>query len=80
MSLWLIRSAACLVEVIELEGRYSPIDVHGNRTSRNAYAKTREECEIKLAEMIAEMKAGIKAEKKSGKYSHRRKKTHPLQL
>ncbi len=45
------------------EGRYSPIDAHGNRTSRNVYAKTREECEIKLAEMIAEMKAEIKAKK-----------------
>ncbi len=49
------------------EGRYSPIDAHGNRTSRNVYAKTREECEIKLAEMIAEMKAEIKAEKEKFK-------------
>ena len=29
----------------------------------NIYAKTREECEEKLAEMIAEVKAQIKAEK-----------------
>ncbi len=45
------------------EGRYSPKGADGKRISRNVYAKTREECEIKLAEMIAEMKAEIKAEK-----------------
>lgn len=45
------------------EGRYSPIDAHGKRISRNIYAKNREECEIKLAEMIVEMKAEIKAGK-----------------
>lgn len=36
---------------------------YGKRESHNIYAKTREECEEKLAEMIAEVKAQIKAEK-----------------
>ena len=43
------------------EGRYSPI-VNGKRIARNIYAGSIEECEEKLAQMIAEMKAelGIK--------------------
>ena len=45
------------------EGRYTPTKVKGKRESHNIYAKTREECEEKLAEMIAEVKAQIKAEK-----------------
>ena len=45
------------------EGKYSPRDANGKRISRNVYAKTREECEILLAEMIKEMKAEIQAEK-----------------
>ena len=45
------------------EGRYTPTNAHGKRESHNIYAKTREECEEKLAEMIAEVKAQIKAEK-----------------
>ena len=45
------------------EGRYTPTNVYGKRESHNIYAKTREECEEKLAEMIAEVKAQIKAEK-----------------
>ena len=45
------------------EGRYSPRDANGKRISRNIYSKTREECEILLAEMIKEMKAEIQAEK-----------------
>ena len=36
---------------------------NGKRISRNVYAKTREECEILLAELIKEMKAEIQAEK-----------------
>lgn len=36
---------------------------NGKRESHNIYAKTREECEEKLAEMITEVKAQIKAEK-----------------
>ena len=45
------------------EGRYTPTNAYGKRESHNIYAKTREECEEKLAEMIAEVKALIKAEK-----------------
>ena len=45
------------------EGKYSPIDAHGKRISRNVYAKTREECEKKLAAMIEEVKKEIAAEK-----------------
>lgn len=45
------------------EGKYSPRDANGKRISRNVYAKTREECEVLLAEMIKEMKAEIQAEK-----------------
>ena len=46
------------------EGRYSPKNAYGKRESHNIYAKTREECEEKLAVMIAQVKAKIKAEKK----------------
>jgi integrase len=45
------------------EGRYTPTNAYGKRESHNIYAKTREECEEKLAEMIAAVKAQIKAEK-----------------
>lgn len=45
------------------EGRYSPKNAYGKRESHNIYAKTREECEEKLAEMIIQVKAKIKAEK-----------------
>ena len=45
------------------EGRYTPTNAYGKLESHNIYAKTREECEEKLAEMIAEVKAQIKAEK-----------------
>ena len=45
------------------EGRYTPTNTYGKCESHNIYAKTREEGEEKLAEMIAEVKAQIKAEK-----------------
>ena len=45
------------------EGRYTPTNAYGKRESHNIYAKTREECEEKLAEMITQVKAKIKAEK-----------------
>ena len=45
------------------EGRYSP-KVNGKRMARNVYAKTREECEEKLAELIKTMKAEIAELKK----------------
>ena len=45
------------------EGRYTPTNAYGKRESHNIYAKTREECEEKLAELITDVKAQIKAEK-----------------
>ena len=43
------------------QGRYTPT-VDGKRIARNVYAPIEEECEVKLAELIKEMKAefGIK--------------------
>ena len=46
------------------EGRFSP-RVGGKRISKNVYAKTREECEEKLAELIKTMKAEIAEMKKA---------------
>ena len=48
------------------EGRFTP-RVNGKRISKNVYAKTREECEEKLAVLIVEMKSEIKAEKERKK-------------
>ena len=48
------------------EGRFTP-RVNGKRISKNAYAKTREECEEKLAELIKTMKAEIAEIKKQAK-------------
>ena len=45
------------------EGRYSPKDAFGKRMARNIYARTREECEEKLAILIQEMKAEIATQK-----------------
>lgn len=45
------------------EGRYTPTNAYGKRESHNIYAKTREECEEKLAELITDVKTQIKAEK-----------------
>ena len=42
------------------EGRYSP-KVNGKRMARNVYAHSEEECEEKLAKLIAEMKEEIAA-------------------
>ncbi len=47
------------------QGRYTPT-IDGKRVSMNIYAPTEEECERKLAEMIAEIKEEIKASKQSG--------------
>ena len=48
------------------EGRFTP-RVNGARISKNVYAKTREECEEKLAELIKTMKAEIAEMKKATK-------------
>ena len=47
------------------EGRYTPT-VNGKRMARNVYAHTEEECEVKLAELIREMKIEIEKLKKGG--------------
>ena len=50
------------------EGRYSPT-VNGKRMARNVYAKSEEECEEKLAQLIQELKqeiAAMKAHTKAG--------------
>ena len=48
------------------EGRFTP-RVGGKRISRNVYAKTREECEEKLAVLIKMMKEEIAEMKKATK-------------
>ena len=48
------------------EGRFTP-RVNGKRISKDVYAKTREECEEKLAELIKAMKAEIAVMKKQVK-------------
>ena len=55
----------CITEINDhlFEGRYSPTNAYGKRTPKNVYAKTREECEEKLAEMITQMNAEIAEEK-----------------
>ena len=45
------------------EGRYTPTNAYGKRESHNIYAKTREEFEEKLAELVVKVKAQIKVEK-----------------
>ena len=52
------------------EGKYSPRDAYGKRISCNVYAKTREECEEKLAVMIEEVKKEIAAAKLTKKERH----------
>ena len=46
------------------EGRYSPTNAYGKREVHTVYAKTREECERLLDEMIPKVRKAIKAEKK----------------
>lgn len=55
----------CITEINDhlFEGRYSPTNAYGKRTPKNVYAKTREECEEKLAELITQMNSEIAAEK-----------------
>ncbi|WP_367116663.1 tyrosine-type recombinase/integrase [uncultured Oscillibacter sp.] len=55
----------CVTQINEnlWEGRYSPIWPDGKKHPRNIYAHSEEECEKLLAEMIAEMKTEIAAER-----------------
>ena len=46
------------------EGRYTPTDAQGKREVHTVYAKTREEVEPLLEQMIAEVRAKIKEEKR----------------
>ena len=56
----------CVSEINDhlYEGRYSPMWPDGKKHAQNVYAKTREECEEKLKELIVQMKAEIAEAKK----------------
>lgn len=49
----------CITEINDhlFEGRYSPMWVDGKKRGFNVYAKTREEVDVKLAELIVQVKA-----------------------
>ena len=49
------------------EGRFTPTNAQGKREAHNVYAKTREECEQLLDEMIVEVRQQIQAEKEQMK-------------
>jgi hypothetical protein len=49
------------------EGRFTPTNAQGKREAHNVYAKTREECERLLDEMIVEVRQQIQAEKEQMK-------------
>jgi len=51
----------CITEINDhlFEGRYSPTWPDGKRRSHNIYAKTRDECEVKLAALIKDIQAEI---------------------
>ena len=49
----------CQVSENVWEGSYSPKLPNGKRKKFNVYAKTKEKCEKKLAELITEKKAEI---------------------
>ena len=75
---WVLQHAddtvmGCISEINDhlYEGRWSPKWIDGRRISRNVYATTREECEIKLAQLIRESKIELaelkRAQKKASK-------------
>ena len=49
------------------EGRYTPTNARGKREVHTVYAKTKEECEVLLEQMIVEVRVKIKAEKQQMK-------------
>ena len=61
------KDAGCLYQINDnpWEGGFYPRLPNGKRKKYNVYADTREECEIKLAEMIERVKAEIAEEKAS---------------
>ena len=46
------------------EGRYSPTNAQGKREVHTVYAKTKEDCETLLEQMITEVRERIKEEKR----------------
>ena len=46
------------------EGRYSPTNAHGKREVHTVYAKTKEDCETLLEQMITEVRERIKEDKR----------------
>ncbi len=61
----------CITEINDhlFEGKFSPTGADGKRFTRHIYAKTRDECEILLAEMIAKTKTEIAEAKEKMKKS-----------
>lgn len=59
----------CITEINDhlYEGRWSPKWIAGRRISRNVYATTRKECEIKLAQLIRESKIELAEQKRAQK-------------
>jgi predicted RNA-binding protein with PIN domain len=49
------------------EGRYSPTNAQGKREVHTVYAKTKEECDALLEQMIAEVQERINEEKRQMK-------------
>ena len=47
------------------EGRYTPTNAQGKREVHTVYAKTKEECEVLLEQMIVEVREKIKTGKKT---------------
>ena len=52
------------------EGSFSPTHANGKRVKHNVYAETREEVEVKLAELIEKVKAEVAEEKWESLRSH----------
>ena len=61
------------------EGRYTPTNAHGKREVHTVYAKTHEECEKLLEQMIVEVRAKIKKEKELMKSEQSVSKIEPQQ-
>ena len=51
------------------EGRYTPTNAQGKREVHTVYAKTKEECEALLEQMIAEVRERINEEKRGARNS-----------
>lgn len=57
--------AGCLYQINDhlWEGSYTPTHANGKRKKHTVYAKTKDECEALLVELIEKVKADIQAEK-----------------